>query len=83
MSFFSTKELAAAAEAFLELTARECGVFDLIVRGRDNQEIARGLHINPKTVRNHVSNIFTELQVAHRAQAIIRAREARSWREGA
>jgi DNA-binding NarL/FixJ family response regulator len=31
---------------------------------------------SPKTVRNHVSNIFTKLQVSDRAQAIIRAQEA-------
>ena len=83
MSFFSAKELAAAAEAFLELTAREREVLDLIAQGCDNQEIARGLHLNPKTVRNHVFSIFIKLQVAHRALAIIRAREAGSWREGA
>jgi DNA-binding NarL/FixJ family response regulator len=35
-----------------------------------------GLHLSPKTIRNHVSNIFTKLQVAARAQAIVRAREA-------
>ncbi|HEY6406567.1 MAG TPA: LuxR C-terminal-related transcriptional regulator [Ktedonobacteraceae bacterium] len=32
--------------------------------------------LNPKTVRNHVSNIFSKLQVAGRAEAIIRARDA-------
>ena len=43
---------------------------------RPTREIARRLSLSPKTVRNHVSNIFTKLQVADRAQAIIRAREA-------
>jgi DNA-binding NarL/FixJ family response regulator len=38
--------------------------------------IARRLFLSPKTVRNHVSNIFTKLQVADRAQAIIKARDA-------
>ena len=42
---------------------------------RPNPHIARELALSPKTVRNHVSNIFTKLQVADRAQAIIRARE--------
>ncbi len=76
MSFFSAKEPAATAEAFPELTAREREVLDLIARGHNNQEIAKELYLSPKTVRNHISNIFTKLQVADRAQAIIRAREA-------
>jgi len=49
---------------------------DLITHHETNPEIAKHLHLSPKTVRNHVSNIFTKLQVADRAQAIIRAREA-------
>jgi DNA-binding NarL/FixJ family response regulator len=46
------------------------------VRGRNNSEITRQLVISAKTVHNHVSNIFNKLQVADRAQAIIRARDA-------
>jgi DNA-binding NarL/FixJ family response regulator len=76
MGFFSAREPAATAEAFPELTAREREVLDLIARGRNNQEIAKELYLSHKTVRNHISNIFTKLQVADRAQAIIRAREA-------
>ena len=76
MSFFSAREPAAPAEAFPDLTAREREVLDLIARGRNNQEIAGELYLSPKTVRNHISNIFTKLQVADRAQAIIRARDA-------
>jgi DNA-binding NarL/FixJ family response regulator len=49
---------------------------DLLARHETNPEIAKHLHLSPKTVRNHVSNIFTKLQVADRAQAIIRTREA-------
>jgi DNA-binding NarL/FixJ family response regulator len=41
-----------------------------------NPEIAHRLHLSQKTVRNHVSNIFTKLRVADRAQAIIQARGA-------
>ena len=41
-----------------------------------NPSIARQLSLSTKTVGNYVSNIFTKLQVADRAQAIIRAREA-------
>jgi DNA-binding NarL/FixJ family response regulator len=82
MGFFSTPSPAAPSEAFPELTAREREVLDLIAAGLNNQEIARQLYLSPKTVRNHISNIFTKLQVADRAQAIIRAREAGLGYEG-
>lgn len=65
-----------AAPAFPELTAREREVLDLVATGRNNGEIARQLSVSVKTVRNHLSNIFSKLQVADRAQAILRAREA-------
>jgi DNA-binding NarL/FixJ family response regulator len=61
---------------FPELTEREREVLDLLARGKNNTEIAGALVISQKTVRNHVSNIFNKLQVADRAQAIIRARNA-------
>ncbi len=48
----------------------------LIAQGHNNSEIAQRLVLSQKTVRNHVSNIFSKLQVADRAQAIVRAREA-------
>jgi len=44
--------------------------------GRSNPEIARELSLSPKTVANHVSNVFGKLQVADRVEAVIRAREA-------
>ena len=66
----------APAEAFPELTEREREVLELLARGELNAAIARRLGLSPKTVRNHVSNIFAKLQVADRAQAVIRAREA-------
>jgi len=62
--------------AFPELSEREREVLSLLAEGRSNPDIARKLFLSPKTVRNHVSNIFTKLQVADRAQAIIRARDA-------
>lgn len=74
MGFFSTPKTA-PSEAFPELTAREREVLDLIATGRNNQEIAKHLYLSPKTVRNHISNIFTKLGVADRAQAIVRAHE--------
>ena len=76
MGFFSAPKPAAPYEAFPELTAREAEVLDLIARGMSNQDIARRLYLSQKTVRNHISNIFLKLQVADRAQAIVRAREA-------
>ena len=66
----------APTEAFPELTDREREVLELLARGELNAAIARHLGLSPKTVRNHVSNIFAKLQVADRAQAVIRAREA-------
>ena len=63
-------------QPFPELTEREHEVLNLIAAGRSNQEIARLLVLSDKTVRNHISNIFAKLQVADRAQAIVRAREA-------
>jgi len=48
----------------------------LIAQGHSNAEIAERLVLSIKTVQNHVSNIFSKLQVADRAQAIVRARDA-------
>ena len=57
-------------------TAREREVLALIAEGRNNAMIAARLSLSLKTVQNHVSNILSKLQVADRAQAIVRAREA-------
>jgi DNA-binding NarL/FixJ family response regulator len=62
--------------AFPQLTAREREILELLAAGRSNPQIATTLFLSPKTVRNNVSNIFTKLQVADRAEAIIRARNA-------
>ena len=61
---------------FPDLTDREREILDLVAAGLDNAAVARRLTVSPKTVRNHLSNVFTKLQVADRAQAIVRAREA-------
>ena len=74
--YFATLGAAALPYAFPELTEREREILVLIAQGANNAEIAGRLGLNPKTVRNHVSNVFSKLQVADRAQAIIRAREA-------
>ena len=81
MSFLSTPPPSAPARVFPELTEREAEVLRLIAQGRTNEEIAKHLVLSLKTVRNHVSNIFSKLQVADRAQAVIRAREAGLGRE--
>ena len=61
---------------FPTLTDREREILGMIGAGWSNTDIARRLVLSDKTVRNHVSNIFAKLQVADRAQAIVRAREA-------
>ncbi len=79
MQYFATPAPgmpAAPAQAFPDLTDREREILALIAQGRNNQEIADQLFLSLKTVRNYVSNIFGKLQVADRAQAIVRAREA-------
>ncbi len=76
MSFFSAPRPDTPPVAFPELTAREREVLDLIAQGLSNAEIARNLFLSPKTVRNHISNVFGKLRVTDRAQAIVRAREA-------
>lgn len=75
-NFFSHLNPPQGLPPFPELTEREREVLDLIARGMNNTEIAQMLVISQKTVRNHVSNVFNKLQVATRAQAIIRARDA-------
>ncbi|MBJ7458565.1 MAG: response regulator transcription factor [Thermoleophilaceae bacterium] len=61
---------------FPELTDRERELLVLVAAGKSNAAIAENLTLSLKTVRNHVSNIFNKLQVADRAAAIAKAREA-------
>jgi DNA-binding NarL/FixJ family response regulator len=58
------------------LTTREREILTLIAEGRNNAAITIQLGLSMKTVQNHISNIFGKLQVANRAQAIVRARDA-------
>ncbi|WP_248305662.1 response regulator transcription factor [Agromyces sp. H66] len=69
-------EAAADAVPFPELTPREREILDLLADGCPNAEIARRLYLSPKTVKNHLTNVFAKLQVADRAQAVVRARQA-------
>jgi DNA-binding NarL/FixJ family response regulator len=76
LEFFAAPRPPRTEVVFPQLTAREHEVLDLIAAGRSNTELAESLFLSPKTVRNHVSNIFAKLQVADRAQAIVLARDA-------
>jgi pimeloyl-ACP methyl ester carboxylesterase/DNA-binding CsgD family transcriptional regulator len=58
------------------LTTSEMRVLDRIAAGLNNGQIAVGLGISPKTVRNHINHIFSKLAVRDRAQAIVRGRDA-------
>jgi DNA-binding NarL/FixJ family response regulator len=74
---YLTRPLSAQDErVFPELTAREREVLEMIAAGHSNGQIAQRLSLSAKTVRNNVSNIFSKLQVADRAEAIVRARRA-------
>jgi DNA-binding NarL/FixJ family response regulator len=56
-----------------ELSDREIEVLKLIANGKDNGVIAAELHISPKTVKNHISNILMKLQIDNRIQAAVYA----------
>lgn len=76
LHFLSHPPAAAAADPFPELTGRERQILDLLAAAMPNATIAARLGLAPKTVANHLSSIFTKLQVADRAQAMVRARDA-------
>ena len=76
IGYFAAPRPSTPAQAFPELTERERDVLGLIAKGLSNPAIAERLVLSPKTVRNLVSSIFGKLQVADRAEAIIRARDA-------
>lgn len=79
-AFLAGDDAAAAAPPadtpFADLTPRERAVLDRMAGGLSNAEIAEALCITPKSVRNYVSRVFDKLGVAHRAQAIVQARDA-------
>jgi DNA-binding NarL/FixJ family response regulator len=76
MRYFDTPAPLPASPIFPGLTERETEVLALIAQGLTNQQIADRLFVSVKTVRNHVSNVISKLQVADRAQAALRARDA-------
>ena len=69
---------AAARERIAQLSQREQKILAEIAKGLNNREIAGGLFISEKTVRNHITSIFDKLGVSSRAQAIVLAKEAGS-----
>ena len=71
-----TRTPTAPQPAFPELTGRERQILELIAVGQSNAAIANRLGLSAKTVANHVSSVFGKLQVAGRAEAIIKARDA-------
>ena len=62
-----------ATQIRAELSDREIEVLKLIANGKDNAVIAGELHISPKTVKNHISNILMKLQIDNRIQAAVYA----------
>lgn len=76
IDYFAATSQQVPKEILPELTQREREILSMIARGDTNAGIAESLMISLKTVRNHVSNIYNKLQVADRAQAAIRARDA-------
>jgi DNA-binding NarL/FixJ family response regulator len=75
LAFFAA-DRTVAPQLFPALTEREREILRLLMRGMRNAAIADALYLSPKTVANHLSNIFSKLQVADRAEAIVRARDA-------
>lgn len=64
-----------SVEPFPELTPREREVLALIAAGLGNATIGARLGVTAKTVSNHVTNIFTKLQITTRAEAVVRGRD--------
>jgi DNA-binding NarL/FixJ family response regulator len=76
IEFFAASRPAAPKEAFPSLSERERELLHLLAQGQTNAQIADHLVLSQKTVSNYVSSILGKLQVADRAEAILRAREA-------
>jgi DNA-binding NarL/FixJ family response regulator len=76
IQYFASPRAGTLPPAFPELTEREYEILQLIAQRASNMEIAAKLVLSPKTVRNHVSNIFSKLHVADRTEAMMAARIA-------
>lgn len=76
IEYFSVPRTSSTPLIFPELTEREREILVLMAEHHSNTEIAQRLSLSEKTVRNYASNIFSKLQVADRAEAILKARDA-------
>ena len=76
VDYFAALQPRHSTQVFPDLSSREREILALLAQGYKNAEIADRLVISSKTVRNYVSNIISKLQVADRAQAILRAKDA-------
>lgn len=76
IAFFNNVQPILSVQSFPELTGREREILGLIAQGLSNGDIATQLVLSTSTVRNYITSIFSKLQVADRAQAIIKARNA-------
>ena len=78
-SFLATVDVAVPKQKPLplgDLTPRKRVILEGIAGGLDNTEIALSLGLSEKTVRNHITRVFDKIQVQHRYEAIVRARDA-------
>ena len=75
LEFTGAKQANGHDEHFAQLSPREREVFEELIAGHTNAQIATNLHIAEKTARNIVSRVFDKLGVRTRAQAIVLARD--------
>jgi DNA-binding NarL/FixJ family response regulator len=69
------EQIAETSSALSPLTPRETEVLCLLAKGQPNRTIAQELVVSEKTVKTHVSNILSKLDVRNRTQAVRRARQ--------
>ena len=68
-----SRQILQAAAPPADLTMREIDVLRQVALGRSNKEIADALSISDETVKSHIGNVYSKLQVENRAQATVQA----------
>ncbi|MFD5164356.1 response regulator transcription factor [Streptomyces hawaiiensis] len=68
-----SEEALAARESLALLTARERQILVLISQGNSNRRVAKALGISERTVKNHLSAVFTKVGASDRTQAVVMA----------